>query len=410
MRTEITMTDMRTILIEEMAVNNTVLMLGEPGVGKSAIVCSLKDEPNVEEVIIINANTLAGKEDIQAPRTVEKNGKYTQIFFPMWEITHAVEVAEAHPDKTVILFIDEITRTTPETTTAILTLETSRRIGDTKLPDNIQIILAGNDKGNVNALDDASISRFGIYSVKPDADTFLQVVPNINPYVKNVLTKHPHLIFTKQNMDLISADDDDTSNDDDDDFNENTSYTSLFDDEFTMTSFTTPRTIEKVSKLLNAAGDKKLLNWLNTAVGDDKTMLDIRLEAHVGNTPFTVELRNEIVNNLLTNPSIAVTMKEPTIWPTLKSAATIDDLRATLTGLTPKMQMEVLSYALCDDDNNENILKILSTLITSETIDSNDVQQFFTVAKNANERNLDVLRNIKSSDSYISLLITTAKL
>lgn len=410
MRTEITMTDMRTILIEEMAVNNTVLMLGEPGVGKSAIVCSLKDEPNVEEVIVINANTLAGKEDIQAPRTVEKNGKYTQIFFPMWEITHAVEVAEAHPDKTVILFIDEITRTTPETTTAILTLETSRRIGDTKLPDNIQIILAGNDKGNVNALDDASISRFGIYSVKPDADTFLQVVPNINPYVKNVLTKHPHLIFTKQNMDLISADDDDTSNDDDDDFNENTSYTSLFDDEFTMTSFTTPRTIEKVSKLLNAAGDKKLLNWLNTAVGDDKTMLDIRLEAHVGNTPFTVELRNEIVNNLLTNPSIAVTMKEPTIWPTLKSAATIDDLRATLTGLTPKMQMEVLSYALCDDDNNENILKILSTLITSETIDSNDVQQFFTVAKNANERNLDVLRNIKSSDSYISLLITTAKL
>ena len=177
-----------------------------------------------------------------------------------------------------------------------------------------------------------------------------------------------------------------------------------------MTSFTTPRTIEKVSKLLNAAGDKKLLNWLNTAVGDDKTMLDIRLEAHVGNTPFTVELRNEIVNNLLTNPSIAVTMKEPTIWPTLKSAATIDDLRATLTGLTPKMQMEVLSYALCDDDNNENILKILSTLITSETIDSNDIQQFFTVAKNANERNLDVLRNIKSSDSYISLLITTAKL
>ena len=410
MRTEITMTDMRTILIEEMAVNNTVLMLGEPGVGKSAIVCSLKDEPNVEEVIVINANTLAGKEDIQAPRTVEKNGKYTQIFFPMWEITHAVEVAEAHPDKTVILFIDEITRTTPETTTAILTLETSRRIGDTKLPDNIQIILAGNDKGNVNALDDASISRFGIYSVKPDADTFLQVVPNINPYVKNVLTKHPHLIFTKQNMDLISADDDNTSNDDNDDFNENTSYTSLFDDEFTMTSFTTPRTIEKVSKLLNAAGDKKLLNWLNTAVSDDKTMLDIRLEAHVGNTPFTVELRNEIVNNLLTNPSIAVTMKEPTIWPTLKSAATIDDLRTILTGLTPKMQMEVLSYALCDDNNNENILKILSTLITSETIDSNDVQQFFTVAKNANERNLDVLRNIKSSDSYISLLITTAKL
>ncbi|MDW6066171.1 hypothetical protein SAZ11_60900 [Streptomyces sp. FXJ1.4098] len=113
-------------------------------------------------------------------------------------IQECIDYAEKNPREWPILFLDEINRTTSDVTSGALTLVTLRRMGYVELPKNVRIIVAGNDRGNVTSLDEASLSRFAIFHVEPDAATLMSVLgDNMNPWVKTVLTQYPGLIFQK---------------------------------------------------------------------------------------------------------------------------------------------------------------------------------------------------------------------
>lgn len=132
-------------------------------------------------------------------------------------IQECIDYAEKNPREWPILFLDEINRTTSDVTSGPLTLVTLRRTGYVELPKNVRIVVAGNDRGNVTSLDEASLSRFAIFHIEPDAATLMSVLgDNINPWVKTVLTQYPGLIFQKSTPEAIVADgqDDDRQRDD----------------------------------------------------------------------------------------------------------------------------------------------------------------------------------------------------
>ena len=199
------------------------MLLGEPGIGKSSWVEAL-GQRNATKVFVLPCNQLADKADLTGGRLVPIDGtdEFKMVFYPHAVIMDAIRYAEEHTHEYPILFMDELNRTTPDVTSECLSIPTLRSIGSKKLPKNLRVIVAGNDKGNITSLDEASISRFVLYHVAPDVDTFLGLDANLNPFVKQVLLDHPETIFCKKIRMVAGTtngqnDDDDDKDDKDDD-------------------------------------------------------------------------------------------------------------------------------------------------------------------------------------------------
>ena len=100
-------------------------------------------------------------------------------------------------------------RNSADITSAILSFTTARTIGTYTFPDNIRFIVAGNDKGNIQALDSASISRFAQFTLIPSAAAWMAHEPNLNPYIEKVLKANPSYIFCKESGIVTSTVQDD---------------------------------------------------------------------------------------------------------------------------------------------------------------------------------------------------------
>lgn len=286
--------------------NLVPFIAGEPGIGKSAVVKDLARRFKTK-VFVLSVNQLGTREDLTGARSIKdpKTETYRQVFFPHAIIQEAIDYAKDHPQETPFLFLDEINRTSPDVTSAILALITERRVGTTNLPDNIRIIAAGNDHGNVNNLDDASLTRMAIFHVQPDVTDFIQAQPNLNYYVKSVLKKNPNLLVQKEISDLS------TSTDSDDDDN---SFDSLSDDDLaasldaldstsSMKQMTVPRTLTYTSQFLNEIGLDgqhlpKNLNSLYDVMEPEKSSLYAGLRAQLGDTETCHELFTLIVDDI----------------------------------------------------------------------------------------------------------------
>lgn len=139
------------------------------------------------KAFVLPVNQLAAKEDLTGGRLVpytkdDGSTAHKQVFYPHHVIQEAIDYAIANPREWPILFLDEINRTTADVTSGALTLVTLRKMGHVELPDNLRLMIAGNDKGNVVALDDASLSRFVLIHVEPDAGTLMNILGDrMNP-------------------------------------------------------------------------------------------------------------------------------------------------------------------------------------------------------------------------------------
>lgn len=337
-------------------------LMGEPGIGKSSFVEDLAKAMDTR-AFTLACNQLADKADLTGGRLVPtKDGKsYTQVFYPHQVITDAIEYAEANPREWPILFLDEINRSTSDVTSAALSLPTLRAIGSSALPKNLRIVVAGNDKGNVTLLDEASISRFSIYHVEPEAQTLISILgSNINPWVSAVLTKHPNLVFEKgaPTTVLVDGQDDDEDN--------NATMADLLDGGEEMLQLTTPRTIDSISRWLNAADTQKLLEYfqMQVTVGDrDTTMLNEVIEAHIGNTEFATHLVAEIATALTAGSINAVqqrTAPKPQCYTALKQATSINELEDLIGDLTDHEKSGSLFYALFERDDNTILIQQLA--------------------------------------------------
>lgn len=376
----------------DIAHNNVPMLVGEPGIGKSSWVEDFAASILKTRCFCLACNQLADKADMTGCRLVEvgvkPNGEkdYAQVFYPHKVIRDAIEYAKGHPDETPILFLDEINRSTPDVTSEALSIPTMRSIGDNRIPDNLKVIIAGNDKGNVCAMDKASITRFVLYRIEPDAGTFMRVNPDLSPYIANVLKKNPSYVY----VDAVTVTAAGAS--DKDDENEDDAFEVEFDE--TLDQMTTPRTITATSRWLNGFSYNELMDMMNTQSGE-VSLLQECLVAHCGNTPFTMALLEEIINagpQNQGNSSGQLVMTEPAKYRVLHAAKTRDEMQDLIERLTDDEKSELLVYSVYDKMNNSAIIAMLAPAMTGG-IKPKDMQALTQLSMNhgLDKDNLDAL-------------------
>lgn len=334
------------------------MLLGEPGIGKSSFVEAVGNDMHTK-VFTLNCNQLADKADLTGARLVpDGSNNYKQVFYPHQVVADAIAYAEANPRETPILFLDELNRTTSDVTSACLNLATARTIGSFKLPDNLKIACAGNDKGNVTSLDEASITRFQLYHIKPDCQTFLGLDPELNIFIRNVLTSHPDCIFCKKAK--LSA----TGNDTDEDEDAEVDLDELLE-ETEVAQLTTPRTISKLSDWLNSCTNQELLEMISltqTCDGVEKSFLQGKIEGQVGQTTFAALLLQEIANGIVNtnNQANVTTIPKPNCYDAFKACSSVSDLNDFVNSMTDADKSGCLLYALFEKENNEVYIQALA--------------------------------------------------
>lgn len=404
-------------IIANLNSNVVPILIGEPAIGKSSFIESLGKELG-SKTFTLQCNELSEKADLTGARTIpidDKKTKFKQIFFPHADAMDAIEYALANPDETVLLFMDEINRTNSDVTSALLSVPTRRKIGNVELPDNLKVIIAGNDKGNIVALDEASISRFVIYKVVPDVDTFLLHNEDVNPLIKDLLLTERNLIQCKP-INLIKTDDDDDSDEDEQSYD---MIMSMIDDD-SMEQFTAPRTITALSKYLNSMSedDLKQLEFETSDIelrGDIKesTLLFETLIGHTGHTEFTIKLYNKI-NDQLRNIQTQ-NIKKPAGYDAFvqKQNLTTSEIQDYISKLSDDEKSQFLIYTLTDKDNNvatlrtiiKEIAKTLSVLMPDylNVYKSKHQEGAFNIQLNSYLRNTPELK----STTLVSYLLAT---
>lgn len=363
------------MLFNEMLVDTTIdlleagrvpALMGEPGIGKSSFVEDVAKRTNTR-CFTLPCNLLADKADLTGARLVldEKTGIWSQKFFPHDTISQAISYAKNNPNEQPILFLDEINRTTSDVTSGTLTLVTLRRIGNEDLPKNLRIIVAGNDKGNVTALDDASISRFAIINVAPDASTLIEILgDNLHPWVKKVLEKHPETVFVKNTNEQIAVDGQDDEDDD-----ATVSVFDLFDGTEEIRPFATPRTIDGVSRYLNVLSFDKIVSLMATPSvtrdGRNISYLQEVIEGLTGNTSFTTLLMGIISDELSkgsTGTQNAQRVVKPRIYNKLKEASktSIDAINRVIATMTDNDASGCFVFAMYEREDNTTIIQALN--------------------------------------------------
>lgn len=353
-------------------------LMGEPGIGKTSFAMSLAEKLDTK-LFTIQANQLSEKADLTGVRTVPTpdGESYMQVFFPHQTIHDINEYAREHPDETPILDLEEINRTDDDVTSALLSLSTERRCGNTKLEDNIRIIVTGNTKGNVNVLDSASLSRFSIYEMEADTQVFLDVMgDNLNGYVRDVLSENPEYIFIKPNSvnDTYSAKAAQSNATDPDEDDAASFDPNMFSEE-EMLQFTTPRTIHGVSNWLNVADDALLRELLTQTTSDNITMLEATLQAHTGDTEFTAALAMQIITDLNKpksssrggNAAGAVAKPaKPGSYHHITTLTTRGDIENYIMSLSDEEKGELFNYTMCapHDTLSTAIIQIVGSNLT----------------------------------------------
>lgn len=385
----------KTIVETDLKWGNIPMLLGGPGIGKSSWVKWFAGEIGTKSFSLA-CNQLGDKADLTGARllpVLDKNGNETgdweQKFFPHQTISRAIRYALENKSETPILFLDEINRTTADITSALLSLATDRSIGNVELPDNLRIMIAGNDKGNVTMLDTASISRFVLYYMKPCLETFLKWNPNLNVFVKNTVVKNPELIYEDRPVMTQSEDGDDEEFD-----------INMLDDADQMLQITTPRTIAYMSDFLNEIPQDVLISSL-TLSDNGVSAIEEMITGHVGKTNFAMLLTQEIVQNVMTvntnqnAPTLVVT--KPKCFDELKAVATVKDLEEKLMHLSVREQSMMLAYALQDTADHSNLLNVLSTVMTEIDIDAKKKIMTLSANDQIDEDNLRAFMVAKNS-------------
>lgn len=357
---------LNTCLKANLKAGTIPMLLGEPGIGKSSYLQDLAKQLNTK-CFTLACNQLGDRVDLTGARMVPKETSsgdpdYMQVFFPHVVISEAIQYAQDNPNETPILFLDELNRTTPDITSALLSIPTLRSIGNRQLPDNLRVVIAGNDKGNITALDEASISRFVKYNVEPDTQTFLTIHEDLNPFIKNVLSADPNLIFCKNNQnEILFAD-----KQEDGDSDQSDAYVDSLDDIFNdqqMEQLTTPRTIYALSNWLNCFDNDELLSMLT--LNAEISPLQEVIEGHVGRTRFSAALLEEFINKLTTLPNQTpdTAPGKPAVYDKIKNAPNMDRLNEILDSLSENDLAGTLLYALYEKENNEIYINAINANI-----------------------------------------------
>lgn len=310
-------------------------LLGAPGIGKSAIMRDIA-ERNGWGYHELLCNQIAMQADLTGCRTITCKNRLgeevsKQVFFPHAVIREAIDEAKEFPEKKVLLFLDEINRTSASVTSAVLTFITARTIGTEKLPDNIIISAAGNDEGNIIALDQASLSRFIVRRCEPDVNTFLKL-GLIHPAIATVLKSNPSFIFQREKK-----------NEDDADYN----YGAIDND---FEQLATPRTIMGLNKAL--LDNQKMISDMGEAT------LKEYVRGFTGDTQFTDSVVTAIMSqkysDMITREKVM--LEKPKNLEKLMAEKNIVQTEALIKAMKEKEKSALLLYMIFDPDSDYTAL------------------------------------------------------
>ena len=360
MKSPMTFSQVLPFVVADLKGGQTPALMGPSGIGKSSLTEGLSREFKTK-VFTLPVNQLADRADLTGVRaTQSENGQWRQESFPHSIIMEAIEYAIEHPDERPILFMDEFNRASSDITSAILSFQTLRRIGTNDFPDNLRLMVAGNDTGNVTSLDEASITRFSIYPVMPDLDTFLRI-QTLNAFVTAVLTKYPEDLMASEYIENTSSDAD--GDDDDTDSEEYALDQFEFMAEDSFKQYTRPRTITYVSKWLDnlnldKSGSDKEREMLGSLFSDmtesdESNVLFAGIVAHVGSTTFAHHLFDEInahFNSLLSathvsnQPVLNGLRPAQDVINTLSRAQNVQDVEQLIDTMSEKDRLSTLVW------------------------------------------------------------------
>ena len=339
---------------------------GEGGIGKSKFLECFASEFGFSYYHLAS-NQLAEKADLTAvqyephPTKPRKN----PVYYPHKTIQNAIDFAEDNPTEKVLLFLDEINRTSSDVTSALLTLSTEREIGSERIPKNIHLVAAGNDHGNVTQLDTASISRFWVCDVEPDLETFIKVNPNLHPIVKSVLEKNPDLLLCKESG-IVAKTDDDKNNTDQEAYSLEADLLDIDESR----PYTAPRTITACSDWLQEFDNATLQGLMLTPGkmnGVEVTALHEILAGFVGETAFLADLEvalTESFRKITTTPQTINNIQKPAQYDTIHAMPTVADIENSIINMNDTERDEMLLYCLYTSDDNDIILKALAENMT----------------------------------------------
>lgn len=155
-----------------------VLLIGAPGIGKTAIMSKIAEELNIGYIgYTITHHTRQSA--IGLPFISKKNYggvEYSVTEYTMSEIVASVyDAIEKQGKKEGILFIDEINCVSETLAPAMLELLQRKKFGPHKIPDGWILTAAGNPEEynkSVNELDMVTLDRVKKIVVEPDYDAF----------------------------------------------------------------------------------------------------------------------------------------------------------------------------------------------------------------------------------------------
>ena len=149
----------RRALETSLAVCRPVLILGYPGVGKTAIVGQFAKAVGLPIVYFDIGNK--AREDIILPRVV---GDRVETI-PLKDLRRAC-------DEAVVLFFDEVTRIDKNKLAICMALANERRIGDYSLHPGTVVVMAGNDSSSAGtySLPDALVNRCCVLRFAPERE------------------------------------------------------------------------------------------------------------------------------------------------------------------------------------------------------------------------------------------------
>ena len=409
--------DILAIEVETVAAKTPIcpFILGEPGIGKSSVIRAMCEEKGWYFFELL-CNQLGDRADLTGCRSVKtvENVKgrdeeiWKQIFFPHQSIQDAITCATNNPDETVVLFLDEINRTSSDITSAILSFTTARKIGTYEFPSNVRFIVAGNDKGNVTALDTASISRFSKYKLKPSAKTYMDIEENLNPYIKQVLTANPGYIFCKGTSIVTSTVDDG----DGEDFE--SEYESFDDGAEGFNQITTPRTLSGLNAFLNACTMDKLAYFVgqvskDSETGEESNLLQVIIEGHVGNTVFSnalcAAIAEDISRGMLQKANNIAKPTKPKVYKDIMKCTDRQTRDTMLTNMSDDDKSAVLVYAVYEKGvDNSDLIQAVAQKFTGQLLTGNYQPQFSNL-KSHDELDADNYAALVNSGTTIGTMI-----
>lgn len=163
--------------------NNNVLVVGNPGVGKSSVIEAMASD-KVRVTTMTGSSTI--EEYVNGIPQVSKSGDVLEYISPRW-FADMCEWADEHTDadEYQILFLDEFNTADPQVLKTFLTILSERRIPtlNKSLPDHVVLVAAmnPNDQNDTDKLIRPMASRFMVLSIESDKAAYKNYIEGVAP-------------------------------------------------------------------------------------------------------------------------------------------------------------------------------------------------------------------------------------